>query len=361
MVFEQIGNIRILEQHADRADQRGLAGDDVIGAERRDVAAGGGKPVDHDDRRLCFAQPHQRVVELLRARRRAARTVDVHDHRLGLRDFASRSNASTRCRSLRIKPVIVTRAMAPLLTPVSTPVPGARNADADSDHGDDREQHGEDSPHREFAPHPAAIDNGIGIERHDLVSLDDRAATLPPAVIMVNGRSNQSQLWQTAPKRRRCSHSHQIVTSMPGSSISTACHSATPKRRARRRKSGCRFSDRIMLNASVLVGLVGLLAGALERGAEDVAKRRAGIGRAVLGDRLLLLGDFERLDRDRDLVGAAVELGDAGVDLLPDLEAVGALVAAVAREVGAADEGLEIGADDLDVDAALLHRRSPRR
>ena len=55
------------------------------------------------------------------------------------------------------------------------------------------------------------------------------------------------------------------------------------------------------------------------------------------------------------LVGAAVELGDAGVDLLADGEALGTLLGAVARELGALDEGGEVGADDLHVDAAFLH------
>ena len=86
-----------------------------------------------------------------------------------------------------------------------------------------------------------------------------------------------------------------------------------------------------------------------------------GIGGAVLRDRFLLLGDFQRLDRDADLVGLAVELGDAGVDLLADREALGALVAAVAREIGALDEGGEVGADDLDVDAAFLDLGALRR
>ena len=39
-LVEQIGDVGILEQHADRADQRGLLGDDVIAGQRRDVAAG---------------------------------------------------------------------------------------------------------------------------------------------------------------------------------------------------------------------------------------------------------------------------------------------------------------------------------
>src|SRR5262245_15899406 len=94
---------------------------------------------------------------------------------------------------------------------------------------------------------------------------------------------------------------------------------------------------------SVLFFLVRRLFGrALERSAENVAERRAGIGGAVLGDRLLFLRHFERLDRHLHLVGATVELDDAGVDLLPDGEAFRPLLAAVARELGALDEGGEV-------------------
>src|SRR5262245_8089948 len=55
------------------------------------------------------------------------------------------------------------------------------------------------------------------------------------------------------------------------------------------------------------------------------------------------------------LVGAAVELGDAGVDLLPGRETLRPLLAAVACQLGALDEGGEVAADDLHVDARLLH------
>ena len=79
-----------------------------------------------------------------------------------------------------------------------------------------------------------------------------------------------------------------------------------------------------------------LVVALLERGAENVAQRRAGIGRAVLRDRLLLLGHFERLDRHATLWARLVELGDAGVDLLADREALGALLGAVAGEFGRA-------------------------
>src|SRR5262249_11732257 len=98
----------------------------------------------------------------------------------------------------------------------------------------------------------------------------------------------------------------------------------------------------------LLGGLFGrLLALAPERRAEDVAERRARVGGAVLGNGLLLLGDFERLDRDLHLVAAAVELGHARVDLLADREAFRPLLAAVAREFVALDEGREVGADEL--------------
>jgi hypothetical protein len=96
--------------------------------------------------------------------------------------------------------------------------------------------------------------------------------------------------------------------------------------------------------------------GTLQGRAEDVAERRARVGRAVLRDGFLLFGDFERLDRDADLAGLLVEQGDAGVDLLADREALGALLVTVARQIGALDEGGHVGVDDLHFDAAILHR-----
>src|SRR3569623_1915405 len=98
-----------------------------------------------------------------------------------------------------------------------------------------------------------------------------------------------------------------------------------------------------------------VVAAIIQRGAEDVAERRARIGRAVLRDGFLLFGDFERLDRHLDLAGLLVELDHAGIDLLTDGEAFGALVVAVTRELGALDEGGEVGTGDLHLDAAFLH------
>src|SRR6266403_2154145 len=90
--------------------------------------------------------------------------------------------------------------------------------------------------------------------------------------------------------------------------------------------------------------LVGLL-GPLEGGAQDVAQRGARIGGAVLGDRLLLLGHLEGLDGDLDLVGAAIELGHAGVDLLADREAFRALLGAVAGQIGEVDHAVDVAVE----------------
>src|SRR6185312_8479384 len=90
-----------------------------------------------------------------------------------------------------------------------------------------------------------------------------------------------------------------------------------------------------------------LVAAVLQRGAENVAKRRAGIGRAVLRDGFLLFRDFQRLDRDLHLAGLLVELDHAGIDLLADGETLSSLVVAVARQFLALDEGVEVGTDDL--------------
>src|SRR3984893_937257 len=133
------------------------------------------------------------------------------------------------------------------------------------------------------------------------------------------------------------------MTNGPGRGASGAVSVGAPSAAAERRGS-----------RSVL--LVGFL-GPLEGGAQDVAQRGARVGGAVLGDRLLLLGHLEGLDGDLDLVGAAIELGHAGVDLLADREAFRALLGAVACEIGALDEGGEVGADDLHIEPLLLHLR----
>src|SRR4029077_5020936 len=92
----------------------------------------------------------------------------------------------------------------------------------------------------------------------------------------------------------------------------------------------------------------------LERGAQDVAEAGAGIRRAVLRDGFLLLGDLAGLDGETDLARGLVHAGYHGVDLVALAEALRTLVAAVARQVGAADERLDaVGQRHLD--AAVVH------
>src|SRR4051812_8992916 len=98
-----------------------------------------------------------------------------------------------------------------------------------------------------------------------------------------------------------------------------------------------------------------LLVAVLQRGAENVAQRRSRIGGAVLRDGFLLFGNFQRLDRDLHLAGLLVELDHAGIDLLADGETLGALIVAITGQFRPLDEGGEIGARDLHLDAGFLH------
>src|SRR5216684_3851954 len=100
---------------------------------------------------------------------------------------------------------------------------------------------------------------------------------------------------------------------------------------------------------------VSLLVAVLERGAENIAQRRPRIGGAILRDGFLLFGDFQRLDRDLHLAGLLVELDHACIDLFADGETLGALIVAIAGEFRPLDEGGEVGARDLHLDAGFLH------
>ena len=172
--LEEIGDVRILEQHADRADQRSLQRDDVIGRDRRDVAARSREPVDHDDQRFLLLEPHQRVVQLLGAGRGAAGGIDVHDHGPRARfpeplqrlhplligaDEAGDGDA--RDRSAR--------------APDQHVGAGRAQRGAHRDHRADGDDDRADAPEGELAPHAATIDDSIGIERHGSALLDSSA------------------------------------------------------------------------------------------------------------------------------------------------------------------------------------------
>src|SRR5512147_3352038 len=72
--------------------------------------------------------------------------------------------------------------------------------------------------------------------------------------------------------------------------------------------------------------LVLLILHLVQRSAKDVAERGAGVGRAILRDGLLLLGDLERLDRHRDLARLGIDLRHHAIELLADAEAIGPLL-----------------------------------
>src|SRR5215218_5498184 len=105
----------------------------------------------------------------------------------------------------------------------------------------------------------------------------------------------------------------------------------------------------------LLGGLLGSLGLFLQRCAEDVAERRAGIRRAILRHGLLLFGELHRLDREVRLLGA-VEARHHGVELLADLEAFRTLLVAVAAKVGPLDEADRSIVANLDVETGVLDR-----
>src|SRR5207247_1293154 len=92
----------------------------------------------------------------------------------------------------------------------------------------------------------------------------------------------------------------------------------------------------------------------LHGGAENVAERSARVGGAILGDRLALVGDFERLDRGIHFARLGIEESDLGVELLANRETLGPLFGTVAGEIGALDIGRHVGAGDADLEAILL-------
>src|SRR5438105_13803375 len=86
---------------------------------------------------------------------------------------------------------------------------------------------------------------------------------------------------------------------------------------------------------------------------QDVAQRGPGVGRAILRDRLLLLSDLHRLDREVGLL-RTIEADHQSVELLPDLEALGALLVAVAAEIRALGEAGHTVVADLNVEPGIL-------
>src|SRR4029077_16332242 len=162
-LVEQVGKVRILEQHADRADQRGLLRDDVVAGECRDVGAGGRETVDDDDKRFLVAQPRQRVVKLLGAGGGAAGAVDMDD------DGARQRRASEPVDRLHPVTIAADQALDGDAGDIGPHAGEARAIAAQRRHAGDGEHDdadGDDAPERELPAHTAAVDDQVGIKRH---------------------------------------------------------------------------------------------------------------------------------------------------------------------------------------------------
>ena len=111
-----------------------------------------------------------------------------------------------------------------------------------------------------------------------------------------------------------------------------------------------------MFEISFDLCLLALVFGAfalLDRRLEDVAERGARVRRSVRRDGLLLFGDLECLDRNRDAPCRLVDGDDGRIDLVADVVAFRALLGAVTRKVAALDECRQLAVGDLDLDAGL--------
>ena len=71
---------------------------------------------------------------------------------------------------------------------------------------------------------------------------------------------------------------------------------------------------------------------------------------------LFLFSDFQCFDRQADTAVALVEIGHHRIKLVANMETLGALVLAVARQVGTADKGRHIAIADRYFQATIGHR-----
>src|SRR6516162_3932671 len=160
---EKIGDVWVLKQHADRADQRGLLRHDVVACKRGDIAAGSRHAVDHHDQRFLLTHPRQRVEQLLRTGRGAAGAVNVDDDRARqvrprqpVKLFGAILIAPDQARDGQACDV---GADAKTIIAVAGQSGRAGNTEHDQDNR-------RDPPEGELPPHATAINDEIGIKRH---------------------------------------------------------------------------------------------------------------------------------------------------------------------------------------------------
>ena len=91
----------------------------------------------------------------------------------------------------------------------------------------------------------------------------------------------------------------------------------------------------------------------LQGSTKNVSKRCSRIGRSVLGNGFLFLGNFTRLDRELQLAPSPFDSGDENVDLVTDRITIRALFRSITAEIGASNKGfcaLVIHADSTVLD-----------
>ena len=167
-LVEQPGDVGHLEQHADGADDGRLARDDVVGAERGDVAARRREPVDEGHGGLRLGHLAQGGEQRLGARGGAAGAVDAHDDGaggLGLGELAQhpRGLAARGDDALDADPRDV---VAPRRQPRRVEV---GHPPADRHHGEDRREDARDAPEAELAAQAAQGDVELGSQGVRLV------------------------------------------------------------------------------------------------------------------------------------------------------------------------------------------------
>ena len=90
-------------------------------------------------------------------------------------------------------------------------------------------------------------------------------------------------------------------------------------------RGGGRGGCRVVGRARLLV--------AVQRGAQDIAQRRTRIRAAIGVDRFLFLGDLAGLDRQTQAAGLGIDIGDARIHLVAELEPLGTLVLTITGQV----------------------------
>src|ERR1700730_8528736 len=161
---EQFGEVRILNEDADRTNQRISQRDNPVGSKGGNITAGGGHAPDHGNRRFLRRETADRIVEPLRSRGRAAGTVDRNQNRLGgfglfyfldqFQSFAIAGDDAFDGEPRNVRP----ETQGPIRS---------NQAEARDGGGQDQRRDGGDSPIGQFSPQDTALGKIIREKRRN--------------------------------------------------------------------------------------------------------------------------------------------------------------------------------------------------